>query len=128
MGFRGSRVPIDRTKCQAASSGELPVGEDGHTRAPDHTRDRMGDFPAVAFWNWSQPSTDWFNLATGEALAEYNPSPAMRELVAGVESQRADPRLSESAEKSVISRAPTHQKHALVARQHALVARQHALV
>ena len=23
---------------------ELPVGEDGHTRAPDHTRDRMGEF------------------------------------------------------------------------------------
>jgi hypothetical protein len=47
------------------------------------------EFPSVAFWNWSQPSTDWFNLATGEALAEYNPSPAMRELVAGVESQGA---------------------------------------
>ncbi len=57
---------------------ELPIGEDGHTRAPDHTRDRMGDFPSVALWNWSQPSTDWFNLATGEALAEYNPSPADR--------------------------------------------------
>jgi hypothetical protein len=88
---------------------ELPVGEEGHTSAPAHTRDRMGEFPSVAFWNWSQPSTDWFNLATGEALAEYNPSPAMRELVAGVESQRADPRLSESAEKSVISLSPTHQ-------------------
>ena len=47
----------------------------------------MGYFPSVAFWNWRQPSTDWFNLATGEALAEYNPSPAMRELVAGIESQ-----------------------------------------
>ena len=70
---------------------ELPVGEDGHTRAPDHTRDRMGEFLSVAFWNWSQPSTDWFNLATGEALAEYTPSPAMRELVAGVESQARRP-------------------------------------
>jgi hypothetical protein len=88
---------------------ELPVGEEGHTSAPAHTRDRMGDFPSVAFWNWSQPSTDWFNLDTGEALAEYNPSSAMRELVAGVESQRADPHLSESAEKSVISLSPTHQ-------------------
>ena len=75
---------------------ELPVGEEGHTSAPAHTRDRMGEFPSVAFWNWSQPSTDWFNLATGEALAEYNPSPVMRELVAGVESQRADPHLSAS--------------------------------
>jgi len=70
---------------------ELPIGEDGHTRAPDHTRDRMGEFPSVAFWNWSQPSTDWFNLATGEALADYNPSPVMRELVLGIESQSADP-------------------------------------
>jgi len=91
---------------------ELPIGEDGHTRAPDHTRDRMGDFASVPFWNWTQPSTDWFNLETGKALAEYNPSPAMRELVAGVESQRADPRLSESAEKSVISLSSTQSKHA----------------
>jgi hypothetical protein len=75
---------------------ELPVGEEGHTSALAHTRDRMGDFPSVAFWNWSQPSMDWFNLATGEALAEYTPSPVMRELVAGVESQRADPHLSAS--------------------------------
>jgi hypothetical protein len=67
----------------------------------------VGEFPSVAFWNWSQPSTDWFNLATGEALAEYNPSPAMRELVAGVESQRADPHLSESAAKSVSTRSAT---------------------
>lgn len=68
------------------SSSALPQSEkqasseqDGHTRAPDHTRDRMGEFPSVAFWNWSQPSTDWFNLATGEALAEYNPSHGSRE-------------------------------------------------
>jgi hypothetical protein len=103
---------------------ELPVGEDGHTSAPAHTRDRMGEFPAVAFWNWSQPATDWFNLVTGEALAEYNPSPAMRELVAGVESQRADPHLSESAEKSVISFSPTHQSTHVNSFRHALVARQ----
>jgi hypothetical protein len=88
---------------------ELPVGEDGHTRAPDHTRDRMGEFLSVAFWNWSQPSTDWFNLATGEALAEYNPSPVMRELVLGIESESADPQYlaqhALNAEKHATQRA-----------------------
>jgi hypothetical protein len=55
----------------------------------------------------------------------------MRELVAGVESQRADPHLSESAEKSVISLSPTHQsthvnasKHARQRFHHANLARQ----
>jgi hypothetical protein len=67
---------------------ELPVGEEGHTTAPERTRGRMGDFPSVAHWEWSQPATDWFNLATGEALAEYSPSAAMRDLVAGLEAQR----------------------------------------
>jgi len=43
------------------------------------------------------------------SLTESDPSPAMRELVVGVESQRADPRLRASAEKSVISLSPTHQ-------------------
>jgi hypothetical protein len=70
---------------------DLPVGEEGHTSAPAHTRDRMGEFPSVAFWNWSQPSTDWFNLDTGEALAEYTPSSVMHELVAGVESPARRP-------------------------------------
>ena len=90
---------------------ELPVGEEGHTSAPAHTRDRMGDFPSVAFWNWSQPSTDWFNLATGEALAEYNPSPVMRELVLGIESQSADPQYlaqhALNAEKHATQRGET---------------------
>jgi len=90
---------------------ELPIGEDGHTRAPDHTRDRMGEFPSVAFWNWSQPSTDWFNLATGEALADYNPSPVMRELVLGIESQSADPQYlaqhALNAEKHATQRGET---------------------
>ena len=87
-----------------------------------------------------EPAVDgWFNLATGEALAEYNPSPAMRELVAGVESQRekrADPHLSAStggiAHITVETRAPTYQstrvnafRHETKYSHHANLARQH---
>jgi hypothetical protein len=86
---------------------ELPIGEDGHTRAPAHTRDRMGDFPSVAFWNWDQQLTDWFNVDTGEALAEYEPSAAMRELVAGIEFQRGD-----TTENTVPSRFTTQTSRA----------------
>ncbi|HEV2017925.1 MAG TPA: protein rep [Gemmatimonadaceae bacterium] len=63
---------------------ENDVGEEGHTSAPDRTRSRAGDFPVAAFWEWSQESTDWFNLETGEALAEYEPSSGMRSLVEGI--------------------------------------------
>ena len=60
------------------------VGESGHTPAPERTRSRMGDFPVTAFWNWEQKNTDWFNLATGEALAEYTPTSGMRALVEAI--------------------------------------------
>ena len=67
---------------------ELPIGAEGHTRAPEHTRDRAGDFPAIAFWNWEQLAADWINHETGETLSDYNPSDGMRDLVAGIESQK----------------------------------------
>lgn len=51
-------------------------------------------------------ASDWFNLETGEALAEYTPSPVMRELVLGIELQSADPHLSASM-------GSTREKHAL---------------
>lgn len=90
--MRGLRVfqPVGFRLPKQLDDEEGLVGEAGHTRAPDRTRDRMGDFPSVAFWNWDQQLTDWFNVDTGEALAEYEPSAAMRELVAGIEFQRGN--------------------------------------
>ena len=88
--MRGLRVfqPVGFRLPKQLDDEEGLVGEAGHTRAPDRTRDRMGDFPSVAFWNWDQQLTDWFNVDTGEALAEYSPSAAMQSLVAGIELQR----------------------------------------
>lgn len=86
--MRGLRVfqPIG-FQLPKASDEELPIGSEGHTRAPEHTRDRAGDFPATAFWNWEQLAHDWIN-GDGEPLSNYDPSEGMRDLVAGIESQK----------------------------------------
>jgi hypothetical protein len=83
--MRGLRVfqPVG-FQLPAQPDEEDLVGESGHTVAPARTRSRAGDFPATAFWNWEQGSTDWFNLETGEALAEYTPTPRMRGLVTDI--------------------------------------------